>query len=384
VTASLVDAFGTFAGHQPAGVWSAPGRVNLIGEHTDYNDGVVLPFALPLRISVAADLRHDGLVRVTSRQQLGPPVAVPVDDLAPGAISGWAAYVVGVLWSLRTAGHQVGGLDLVVDGEVPPGSGLSSSAALECAVALATADLCDLHIEPGQLARHGQHAENAFVGVPCGLMDQMVSMLATAGHALYFDTRSNAVEHIAFDPAAAGLSLLVIDTGAKHAHASGAYAQRRRACAVAARRLGVPGLRDISQDRLADALRILSDEPVLGRRVHHVVTEIARTQEVTTLLRAGRLADIGPLLTASHRSLRHDFSVSAPELDLVVDAACRAGALGARLTGGGFGGCAIALVPARRAVAVADAVMASAAAKGFPVPTLFPAVPSGGAERIRG
>jgi galactokinase len=249
-------------------------------------------------------------------------------------------------------------------------------------VALAAADLCDLHIEPGQLARHGQHAENAFVGVPCGLMDQMASMLATAGHALYLDTRNNAVEHIAFDPAAAGLSLLVIDTGAKHAHASGAYAERREACAAAARRLGVTALRDISEDRLADALRVLDDEPVLGRRVQHVVTEIARTQEVTTLLRNGRLADIGPLLTASHRSLRDDFSVSGPELNLVVDAACGAGALGARLTGGGFGGCAIALVPAQRAVAVADAVIAAAAGHGFAVPTLFPAVPSAGAGRI--
>jgi galactokinase len=306
---------------------------------------------------------------------------VPADDLAPGAVSGWPAYVAGVVWALRADGHQIGGLDLVVDGAVPLGSGLSSSAALECAVALAAADLYDLDIEPARLARYAQRAENVFVGVPCGPMDQMVAMLATPGHALYLDPRHDATEQLALDPAAAGLILLVIDTRTKHAHAGGAYAERRQACATAARRLGVPALRDVAEDRLADALRTLADEPLLGRRVHHVVTEMARTQQVAGLLRAGRLAEIGPMLTASHRSLRDDFCVSAPELDLVVGKAVEAGALGARLTGGGFGGCAIALVPADLAVAVSIAVTEAAAVRSYPVPTVIPAIPSGGAGR---
>ncbi len=378
---TVADVFRIFAGRNPAGVWSAPGRVNLIGEHTDYNDGVVMPFALPLRVSVAGGRRHDDLICVTSRQQSGRPAAIPADDLAPGAVSGWPAYVAGVVWALRADGHRIRGLDVVVDGTVPLGSGLASSAALECAVALAAADLYGLDIEPARLARYAQQAENAFVGVPCGPMDQMVAMLATPGHALYLDTRNSATEQLALDPAASGLTVLVIDTRTKHAHASGAYAERRHACAAAARRLGVPALRDVAEDQLADALQTLSDEPLLGRRVRHVVTEIARTEQVAGLLRAARLAEIGPILTASHRSLRDDFSVSAPELDLVVGTAVGAGALGARLTGGGFGGCAIALVPADLAVTVAAAVTEAAAARSYPTPRVIPAIPSAGAGR---
>jgi galactokinase len=384
VTETVIAAFRSEVGREPEGVWSAPGRVNLIGEHTDYNEGFALPFALPLRTAVAAARRADGMLLVRSCQQSGPEVRVPVATLAPGAVRGWAAYVVGVVWALQAAGHPVGGLDLFVDGGVPAGSGLSSSAAIECAVALAVADLYDLSIEPAALAGLAQYAENAFVGVPCGPMDQTVSMLATSGHAMFFDTRFGTVEHIPFDPTAARCRLLVIDTHSTHAHAGGEYAERRRACAMAAERLEVPALRDITEDRLEAALRALADSPVLARRVRHIVTENGRTVRVAALLRAGAASGIGPLLTASHRSLRDDFAVSSPPLDAVVDAACDAGALGARLTGGGFGGCAIALVTDERASIVMDAVVAAAIDRGFAAPTSIPGTPSAGTHKETG
>lgn len=384
MTSGAADAFLAHTGREPEGVWSAPGRVNLIGEHTDYNQGFVLPFALPLRTAVAAARRGDGMLCVGSCQKAGQAVSVPVDALTPGAVDGWAGYVAGVVWALREAGHDVGGVDLVVDGGVPSGAGLSSSAALECAAILALADLHDIAVLPPELARLAQRAENGFVGVPCGLMDQMVSMLATAGHALFFDTRSGATEQIGFDPAAAGLTLLVIDTHAEHSHARDAYADRQRACAAAAARLGVPALRDVPAERLDDALATLADAPVLARRVRHVVTENARTLHTAELLRAGQLVEIGPLLNSSHASLRDDLEVSAPVLDTVVDAACGAGALGARMTGGGFGGCAIALVAEDRAPMVIEAVVQASLAHGFSAPTALPAVPSAGARRDAG
>lgn len=355
--------------------------MNLIGEHTDYNDGVVLPFALGLRTAVAAGRRPDDMLSMDSLQMPGEPVAIAVRSLTPGSLHGWSAYVGGVVWSLRCAGHGVAGLDLVVDGRVPAGSGLSSSAALECATAMALADIYNLDVESGQLARHARHAENAFVGVPCGLMDQMVSMVATRGHAVFLDIRSGTVEHVAFDPAGAGLRVLVLDTHTRHDHAQGAYAERRQACAAAATRLGLSSLREIPDEGLGLALRALADSPVLARRVRHVVTENARTRRAVALLRAGAPAAIGPLLAASHQSLRDDFEVSSPELDTAVQAACDAGALGARMTGGGFGGCAIALVAEERASAVADAVVAAFSDGAFSSPTVQTAVPGAGARR---
>jgi galactokinase len=380
-TSPAADAFLAHTGRRPEGVWSAPGRVNLIGEHTDYNEGFVLPFALHLRTAVAAARRDDHMLCVRSRQRPDERMSIPLDALAPGAVEGWAAYVAGVVWSLHEADHGVEGVDLVVDGAVPAGAGLASSAAIECAVALALADLYDVAVAPAALARVAQRAENDFVGVPCGLMDQMVSMLATAGHALFFDTRSGATEQIGFDPAAAGLTLLVLNTHARHSHVRGAYADRRRACSAAAARLGVPTLRDVPTGRLDKALAALAGAPVLARRVRHVVTENARTVRTAELLRQGRLAEIGPLLSSSHASLRDDLEVSTPALDTVVDAAIRAGALGARMTGGGFGGCAIALVEDDLAPAIVEEVSREALARGFSAPTAMPAVPSVGARR---
>ncbi len=229
----------------PAGVWSAPGRVNLMGEHTDYNGGYVLPFAINLRTHAAVSRRDDQRARVLSLQRPGDDVEVALDELRPGADTGWAGYALGVLWALRAAGHEVGGLDIVLDGQVPSGSGLSSSAAMECAVGLAAVELYDIDIAHADLARIAQYAENNFVGVPCGLMDQMAACVCRADHALFFDVRDDIREHEPFAPQDDGLAVLVIDTRAQHAHAGGGYAERRRSCEEAARQLGVPYLRDI-------------------------------------------------------------------------------------------------------------------------------------------
>jgi galactokinase len=381
MTDAAVRAFRARTGRDPEGVWSAPGRVNLIGEHTDYNDGFVLPFALSLRTVVAAARRPDGMLQISSCQYPDDWSEVPLEALTPRTPGGWPAYVAGVAWSLRSAGHSLSGLDVVVDGHVPRGSGLSSSAAIECATALAIAELHGLDLGPAQLARHAQQAENGFVGVPCGLMDQMISMCARSGRAMLFDARSGATEHIEFEPAAAGLRLCVIDTRTRHEHAGGAYAARRTACITAASRLGVPALRDIPAEGLEDALLSLADAPVLARRARHVVTENARTLRTADLLRAGRMDEIGPLLTASHRSLADDYEVSSPELDLAVEVACAAGALGARLTGGGFGGCVIALVREEEVTAVTEAVTTSFRRASLPLPAVASAEPSGGARR---
>ncbi|MBZ4324488.1 galactokinase, partial [Streptomyces huiliensis] len=318
-------------GRAPDGVWSAPGRVNLIGEHTDYNDGLMLPAALSRRTRVAAAARPDGLLRLHSARAAGGVVTLEPGALVPGRVRGWAAYPAGVVWALRTAGLAVGGADLHVESDVPQGAGLSSSAALEIATALAVTALHGLAPDPGELARLARHAEHAFVGVPCGIMDQTAAARCRAGHALHLDTRDLTVRHLPFDPAAHGLRLLVVDVGARHALADGAYAARRAACEAGARALGVRALRDVAPAQLPDALGALP--PGLRPIVRHVVTENERVARVAALLAAGELGAAGPLLTAGHASLRDDFAVSCPELDLAVDTARAAGALGARMTG---------------------------------------------------
>jgi galactokinase len=363
----------------PAGVWSAPGRVNLIGEHTDYNDGYVLPFALPFRIAVAASPRTDGLLAVSTVGDDGVPQhadPVPVATLAPGAVKGWAAYPSGVCWVLRDHG-VAGGASLVIVGDVPAGAGLSSSHALQCAVALALLGLAGVTPEPSrpEIAAWVQRSENEFVGVPTGLLDQTASLCCVESHVLFLDVRSGAMEQIPFAAADSGLAVLVIDTRAKHSHADSGYRDRRSGCERAAALLGVPALRDVGMDRLA----ALPAELVPLAR--HVLTENDRVLRVVELLRDGKLAEIGPLLTDSHTSLAEDYRVSSPELDAAVDAALSAGALGARMTGGGFGGSAIALVHSAEVDAVGAAVTEAFARRSFGVPRLFTAVPSSGAGR---
>lgn len=361
-------AFADLCGRAPDGAWAAPGRVNLIGEHTDYNDGWVLPFAIAAETVVAAAPRTDGVLRMWSLQERAGPAEVRLAGLEPGAVDGWPAYVAGVGWAL---GDGVPGADLVIGSTVPLGAGLSSSAALTCATAAALCDLAGRRVAPAELALVARSAEADFVGAPVGVMDQLACVLGRSGHALLIDTRSLDVEALPFDPEAHGLALLVLDTKVEHSVGSGAYSERRRACERAAERLGVSALRDaVPRD-----LERLDGE--LLRRARHVLGEDERVLATAERLRGHDLRGIGPLLSASHASLRDDYEVSAPELDAVVEAAVRAGALGARMTGAGFGGSAIALLGAERQDEVREAVTGA-----LPKCEIFEAAPADGARRI--
>jgi galactokinase len=382
-------------GSDPQGVWHAPGRVNLIGEHTDYNEGFVLPFALGCGVRAAAaragpagddpaprpaDLaRTGGVLELCSRQAPSQRITVRIGQLAPGSVTGWAAYAAGVAWALREAGYELGGARVAIDSDLPQGAGLSSSAALECAVAVALTGLYGIDVPARQLAQIARRAENEFVGVPSGIMDQSAAMLCRKGHALLLDCRTLATSHVPFDPAGAGLELVVTDTRVRHDLTDGAYADRRHACEEAARLLGVPALRDVTDPDAA--LRHLAD-PVLRRRARHVITDNHRVQAVVGLLRAGAMSEVGALLNASHLSLRDDFEISWPEADVAVAAANGAGALGARMIGGGFGGSVIALVPAGRAGEITDGVAAEYARRGWSPPRAIHAAPEAGARRI--
>ncbi|MFF4379984.1 galactokinase [Kitasatospora sp. NPDC001547] len=375
-----MSSFQQLFGRASEGEWAAPGRVNLIGEHTDYNLGFVLPIALPQTVRAQVARREDGLLRLWSAQG-GELVVLRVDDLAPGAVPGWAGYPAGVVWALREAGHPVGGADVRLDSDVPSGAGLSSSAALECVVATACNDLYGLGLPAADLAVLAQRAENTFVGVPCGIMDQMASMCCRPGSALFLDTRDLTARQVPVDLAGAGLALLVLDTRVKHDLGDGAYAALRAGCERAAALLGLPALRSLQPSGLAGALARLPEE--LRRLVRHVVTENARVEAAVARLDAGDLAALGPVLTAGHASLRDDYRVSCPETDLAVEAALAAGAHGARMTGGGFGGSVIALVDADAAERVAAAATAAFREAGYAEPRTLTAVPAEGARRLR-
>jgi galactokinase len=372
-------AFTECFGGDPEGVWTAPGRVNVIGEHTDYNDGFVLPVALPHTTRAAVGRRTDGRVVLTSLRGDGGVVEVDVRDLAPGRPGGWAAYPAGVVDGLRD--RLEGGISVLVDTDVPVGAGLSSSAALTCAVALALHDLVAPELDHQALVDLARRAENDFAGAPTGILDQSASLLCTAGHALFLDTRDRRTDQVPLDLAATGLELLVVDTGTSHTHAGGGYGDRRRECEQAAERLGVRALRDVPD---VAALAPLDGEPVLHRRARHIVTENARVLEVVEILRGtGDPRAIGPVLTAGHASLRDDFEISTPELDAVVEAAAAAGAHGARMVGGGFGGSVVVLVDTDRAHDVTEAVLSRFEQCGFDAPRTFDVVPAAGARRIR-
>ncbi|WLQ42626.1 galactokinase [Streptomyces laculatispora] len=387
-TASFTELTASFAelyGAAPEGIWAAPGRVNLIGEYTDFNDGFVMPLALPHTARAAVARRTDGELRLHSTDVPGGVVQLRVDELAPHSGHGWAAYPAGVVWALREAGHPVTGADIQLTSTVPTGAGLSSSAALEVVTALALNDLFGLGLTAAELAVLAQRAENAFVGVPCGVMDQMASACCTEGHALHLDTRDLTQRQVPFDLAAHGLQLLVVDTRVKHALGDGAYAERRAACEEGARVLGIRTLRELPYEGLGAGLDTLAaagaDESVV-RCVRHVVSDNQRVEQVIALLDAGDVRAAGPVLTAGHVSLRDDLRVSCPELDLVVETANAAGALGARMTGGGFGGSAIVLVEEAQADTVTKSVLEAFASAGYAAPGVFPAVPSAGARRL--
>jgi galactokinase len=369
-------AFVAVYGHEATLVWSAPGRVNLIGEHTDYNDGFVLPFALPHRTAVGV-ARSDRPEWTVWSEAETRSVTFGAGDLQPGGVPGWAGYVAGVVWALREAGVEVPCARLAIASDVPVGAGLSSSAALECSVLAALLDLggASGRVPVATWPALAQRAENAYVGVPCGIMDQSASALCRRGHALFLDCRTQAVAQVPFDLASAGLAMLIADTHATHRHSDSGYAERRATCEAATLALGIPSLRDVSD--LPSALAALPDD-LMRRRVRHVVTENQRVLDTLGLLRSGAPAELGPLLSASHASLRNDYEVTVAELDVAADAALAAGALGARMTGGGFGGCVIALVRVADADSVAGAIEAAFTDNRFGTPSFFLAIPSEG------
>ncbi|WP_420112507.1 galactokinase [Pseudactinotalea sp.] len=383
--ARATSTFSRVFGHEPDGVWSAPGRVNIIGEHTDYNGGLALPIALPHRTFAAFRRRDDGVIRLVSGRE-STPWEGRLSDVAPGAVSGWAGYVAGVAWALEQAGQPVTGFDAAIESCVPYGAGLSSSAALEGSVAVALAEHPDWVGDPSSdegraaLAAACVRAENEIAGANTGGMDQAASLRCREGHALLLDCRDGSVEHLEFDLAAAGLELLVIDTRAEHALVDGQYAQRRATCEAAAATLGVETLREIEPAQLDAALARLDDD-VSRARVRHVVTEIERVRGFVDLLSAGKVREVGPLMDASHDSLRDDYEVTGTELDTAVNAARAAGALGARMTGGGFGGSAIALIDAGRADEVSTAVVQAFREAGLGEPAFLVATPSAPAGR---
>ena len=363
-------------GAEPDLVAAAPGRVNLIGEHIDYSDGFVLPFAIKDRTLVAARKRGDSTVRIASAQRRNKIVTVDISKVKPGLRGEWERYALGVLWALGVKE----GVDLLIDGHVPLGAGLSSSAALECSVATAMNHLFDLGFNLEELARLTQKAENQYVGVPCGIMDQSVSLMATQGSALLLDCRDLSTKNIPFDVASSGLELLIIDTQAHHALTDGGYAERRASCESAVAKLGIKSLRELTMDQLEKSRGLLTETEFV--RARHAVTEMKRVLECVEALSNSDFEKVGQLINQSHTSLRDDYTVSCPELDTAVEAALAAGALGSRMVGGGFGGSAIALIQASKTTETIKAVEKAFSSKGFKAPRFFTSLPSQGAELL--
>jgi len=360
--------------------WRAPGRINLIGEHTDYNDGFVLPFALAVGCTAKVRPADRGW-RVTSAQQQDPVTVEPSGLAAAGEVPEWARYVLGACWLLTDRGVRVPPLAVEVDSDVPTGAGLSSSAALVCSVVTALDDHLRLGADADALLALSREVENEAVGAPTGGMDQLASLRSVAGHALFCDMRSLSAEPVPLDLDAAGLAIVVADTNAPHRHSDGEYADRRRGCERAADALGVAALRDVPLRELDAALGRL-DSATLRRYTRHVVTENARVLDVVSLLRDGEVAAIGPHLTRSHVSMRDDFQITVPEVDAAVEALLDAGALGARMTGGGFGGCVIGLVDRDEVEPASRAVRTAFERAGYAAPTLFTASPREGARKL--
>lgn len=373
--------FETLFSYAPQGIWSAPGRVNLIGEHTDYNEGFVLPFAINLRTVVTLGVRDDAVLRIASTFA-DEVVELPIAELRPEKLGGWSAYPLGVAWALGQFGADlsaVPGVDIFIDSVVPVGAGLSSSAAIESAVALALDDVWQLGFDRQTLAKVGQLAENKAVGAPTGIMDQSASLLGRRDSAVFLDCRSLEAQVIELGFAEAGLELVIIDTGVKHSHATGGYADRRASCEAGASALGVSSLRDLSVDDLPRAREVLDEETF--RRVRHIITENQRVLDTVDALRIGGPTTIGDLLDASHRSMRDDFEISVPELDLAVETAQANGAIGARMTGGGFGGAAIALIRSGDISRLQVAIDGAFSEHGYGQPVVFTVNADNGAIR---
>ena len=372
--ATLESTFQELFGRKAEVLAEAPGRVNLIGEHIDYSEGFVLPFAIADRTFAAIARNSDGLVRIASQQRKNRIFTIDINDVKPGSAGDWEKYVLGVIWTLDIST----GVDILVDGHVPSGAGLSSSAALECSVAVGLNALFSLGNSLEDLARATQKAENDYVGMPCGIMDQSVSLMGREGSALLLDCRDLTTESVPFDVASQGLELLIIDTQAHHALVDGGYAERRASCESVAAKFDIPSMRHLTMDTLNARKSEITETEYI--RARHAVTEIARVKDAVTALRANDFTTLGRLINESHISLRDDYTVSCPELDTAVDASLAAGALGSRMVGGGFGGSAIALIKADQIDAVKEAIKSSYAAKGFKAPRFFTSLPSAGAS----
>jgi galactokinase len=365
-------------GSEPTGVWSAPGRVNLIGEHTDYNEGFVLPFAIDRRTYAALASRADGIARVASGFT-DEVVEIPVEQISKDSVSGWSGYPLGVAWALIQAGAKPSGFDLYVESDVPVGAGLSSSAAIECSVAMGLNELWGANLDRSALAKIGQRAENEIVGAPTGIMDQTASLFGSVDHVVFLDCRSLVSEAIPLGLQQNLLEIVVMDTKVAHRLVDGGYAARRAACEEGARQMGVSSLRDLSVDDLSRAQSLL--DPLVYKRTRHVVTENARVLETVELLKSSGPQAIGELLYASHESMRDDFEISIDELDCAVETAMKVGAVGARMTGGGFGGAAIALIHSSKVAELKAAVSEAFEARGFAKPELFSVLADAGAKR---
>lgn len=373
---SLAREFENLFGVKPDLITEAPGRVNLIGEHVDYNQGLVLPFAIDSTTKCAIRERNDEKILISSKQ-LGEPVfEIELSKLSPKSGPEWTRYFLGVIWSLGISR----GVEILIDSDVPQGAGLSSSAALECSIALALNELFGLEISQVELAQLTQRAENDYVGVPCGIMDQTISLLGKSGNALLIDCRDLSTQQIPLNLESHGLQLLVVDTRAHHALVDGGYAKRRLQCEEVAKFFNLKSLRDLSIEQLKSQENEL--EPILYRRARHVVTEIGRVQSAIKLLQVEDFTSLGETLNQSHESLRDDYEVSCPELDCAVRVARATGALGARMVGGGFGGSAIALVKSGEAGSIANAIERSFSESSFKSPRFFSAIPSDGARLI--
>lgn len=372
--ATLESAFQELFGNKAEVLAEAPGRVNLIGEHIDYSEGFVLPFAIADRTYAAIARNSDGLVRIASQQRKNRIFTIDISDVKPGSAGDWEKYVLGVIWTLDISS----GVDILVDGHVPSGAGLSSSAALECSVAVGLNALFSLGKSLEDLARATQKAENDYVGMPCGIMDQSVSLMGREGSALLLDCRDLSTESVPFDVASQGLELLIIDTQAHHALVDGGYAERRASCESVAAKFSIPSMRNLTMETLNARKGELTEVEYI--RARHAVTEIARVKDAVVALKASDFTTLGRLINESHISLRDDYTVSCPELDAAVDASLAAGALGSRMVGGGFGGSAIALIKADQIDSVKEAIKRSYVEKGFKAPRFFTSLPSAGAS----
>ena len=373
--------FITRFGFEPAGVWSAPGRVNLIGEHTDYNQGFVLPVAIDRVTCAAVALRGDNQMRVASTFD-GEVHQIALSEISNNRSLGWAAYPFGVAYAIqKLAEKDFGtGFDIFIDSNVPVGAGLSSSAALESAVALAINELWNAGLTKRQLARAGQIGENEIVGAPTGIMDQTASIFGSFDHAVFLDCRSLESETVRLGCSETGLEILVIDTKVAHRLSDGGYAARREDCERGAELMGVASLRDLGEADLDRAQQSLDDQTF--RRVRHIITENARVLQTVSMLKSKGISAIGRLMLQSHASMRDDFEISVEELDLAVEVAMQNGAIGARMTGGGFGGAAIAVVPVELAEQLKTHILTAFADRGYLEPEIFAVAAANGAQRV--